>query len=208
MDTKNNEERVIPLSTHASDLMDVALAYNSDWLFPRDDMEFHIDESTARRSLDKIAEWSKVKACRNDLKRTFLTVAEDLEISPVKGVGWQSSWPLVMEFFAWRAFRNRREIGACAGLTPTPYDSGDRRREQGICKAGHKKIRCLRVEPSWLWLRYQPDSALSQGYRRRFAKGGKRQRRIGIVAMARKLRVALWRYVEHGVIPEGALLSP
>jgi len=109
---------------------------------------------------------------------------------------------------AWRAFRNRREVGACAGLTPTPYDSGDSRREQGICKAGNKKSRCLLVELSWLWLRYQPDSALSQWYQRRFAEGGKRQRRIGIVAMARKLLVALWRYVEHGVLPEGAVLSP
>ena len=126
----------------------------------------------------------------------------------LKGVGWQSSWPLVMEFFAWRAFRNRREVGACAGLMPTPYDSGDSRREHGIGKAGNKKIRCLRVELSWLWLRYQPNSALSQGYPRRFAGGGKRQRRIGIVAMARKLRVALWRYVEHGVLPEGAVLGP
>jgi len=109
---------------------------------------------------------------------------------------------------AWRAFRNRREVGACAGLTPTPYDRGDSRREHGICKAGNKKIRCLRVELSWLWRRYQPNSALSQGYPRRFAEGGKRQRRIGIVAMARKLRVTLWRYVEHGVIPEGAVLGP
>lgn len=68
-----------------------------------------------------------------------------------------------MEFFAWRAFRNRREVGACAGLTPTPYDSGDSRRGQGIGKAGNKKICCLMVELCWLWLRYQPDSALSQG---------------------------------------------
>ncbi len=135
----------------------------------------------------------------------FLQVQQRLLL---KGVGWQSSWPLVMEFFAWRAFRNRREVGACAGLTPTPYDSGDSRREQGLCKAGNKKIRCLMVELSWLWLRYQPDSALSQWYQRRFAEGGKRQRRIGIVAMARKLLVALWRYVEHGVLPEGAVLSP
>jgi len=125
----------------------------------------------------------------------------------LRGVGWQSSGPLVMEFFAWRAFRNRREVGACAGLTPTAYDSGDSRREQGSGKAGNKKIRCFMVELSWLWLRYQPDSALSQGYPRRFAEAGKRQRRIGMVAMAGKLRVALWRYVEHGVLPEGAVLS-
>lgn len=125
----------------------------------------------------------------------------------LKGVGWQSSWILVMEFFGWRAFSNRRELGACAGLTPTPYDSGDSRREQGISKAGNRRIRRLMVELSWLWLRHQPNSALSQWFGQRFAGGGKRLRRIGIVAMARKLLIALWRYVEQGVIPEGAVLT-
>ena len=125
----------------------------------------------------------------------------------LKGVGWQSSWKLVMEFFAWREFNNRRELGACAGLTPTPYHSGDSLREQGISKAGNKHIRSVMVELSWLWLRYQPNSALSQWFERRFAQGGKRLRRIGIVAMARKLLIALWRYLNDGVIPEGAVLT-
>ena len=125
----------------------------------------------------------------------------------LKGVGWQSSWKLVMEFFAWREFNNRRELGACAGLTPTPYHSGDSLREQGISKAGNKHIRSVMVELSWLWLRYQPNSALSQWFERRFAQGGKRMRRIGIVAMARKLLIALWRYLNDGVIPEGAVLT-
>ena len=109
---------------------------------------------------------------------------------------------------AGRAFRNRRAGGACAGLTPIPDDRGDRRRDPGLGKAGYKKIRGLRIALSWRWRRYPPDSALRQGYPRRVADGGKRQRRIGIVAMARKLRVALWRYVEHGVLPAGAGLSP
>ena len=125
----------------------------------------------------------------------------------LKGVGWQSSWKLVMEFFAWREFNNRRELGACAGLTPTPYHSGDSLREQGISKAGNKHIRSVMVELSWLWLRYQPNSALSQWFERRFAQGGKRLRRIEIVAMARKLLIALWRYLNDGVIPEGAVLT-
>jgi transposase len=125
----------------------------------------------------------------------------------LKGVGWQSSWPLVMEFFAWRDFKNRRQLGACAGFAPTPYDSGDSRREQGISKAGNRRIRCLMVELSWLWLRYQPQSALSQWFNQRFAHGGKRMRRIGIVAMARKLLIALWRYVKEGVVPEGAMFT-
>ena len=125
----------------------------------------------------------------------------------LKGIGWQSSWILVTEFFAWRNFKNTKQVGACAGLTPTPYDSGDSTREQGISKAGNKCIRKLMVELSWLWLRYQPDSDLSQWYNTRFGSGGKRMRRIGIVALARKLLVALWRYLEHGVIPNGAVMS-
>ena len=125
----------------------------------------------------------------------------------LRGVGWQSSWILVMEFFNWREFKNAKQVGACAGLTPTPYDSGDSTREQGISKAGNKRIRTLMVELSWLWLRYQPGSGLSQWFEKRFAHGGKRMRRIGIVALARKLLVALWRYLTHGVIPEGAVLK-
>jgi len=125
----------------------------------------------------------------------------------LKGVGWQSSWLLVMEFFSWRAFQNQRQVGACAGLTPTPYSSGDSEREQGISKAGNRRVRTLMIELSWLWLRYQPGSALSRWFQRRFAGGGKRMRRIGIVALARKLLIALWRYVTDGVIPEGAVLK-
>ena len=125
----------------------------------------------------------------------------------LRGVGQVTSWVLVMEFFAWRGFRNRRELAACAGLTPTPYSSGEMVRDQGISKAGNRRIRTLLVELSWLWLRYQPNSALTLWYQERFAVGGKRMRRIGIVALARKLLVALWRYVEHGEIPQGAVLS-
>jgi len=125
----------------------------------------------------------------------------------LKGVGWQSSWTLTMEFFNWRKFKNGKQLGACAGLTPTPYDSGDSTREQGISKAGNKRIRKLMVELSWLWLRYQPDSELSQWFERRFGQGGKRMRRIGIVALARKLLIALWRYQETGEIPQGAVLK-
>jgi len=125
----------------------------------------------------------------------------------LRGVGWVTSWVLVMELFAWRGFRNRKELAACAGLTPTPYSSGDMERDQGISKAGNRRIRALLVELSWLWLRYQPHSALTLWYQTRFAGGGKRMRRIGIVALARKLLVVLWRYVEHGEIPQGAVLS-
>lgn len=125
----------------------------------------------------------------------------------LKGVGWVSSWILVMEFFSWRNFKNRKQLAACAGLTPTPYSSGDDQRDQGISKAGSRRIRSLMVEIAWLWLRYQPQSELSRWYLKRFAHGGKRMRRIGIVALARKLLIALWRYVEQGELPDGAELK-
>jgi len=129
------------------------------------------------------------------------------QLLKLKGVGWQSSWILVMEFFSWRDFRNQRQLGACAGLTPTPYASGDSEREQGISKAGNRRVRSLMIELSWLWLRYQPNSTLTQWFQQRFAGGGKRMRRIGIVAMARKLLIALWRYVKEGLVPEGAVFK-
>ena len=108
------------------------------------------------------------------------------------------------EFFGWRQFANRRELAGLAGLTPTPYQSGDSNLEQGISKAGNAMIRWIMVEVSWSWLRYQPESALAQWYERRFASGTSRMRRIGTVALARKLLIALWRYVEKGEVPDQA----
>jgi len=150
------------------------------------------------------------------LEQTQIDRAEKLRIPAtqriqhlrsLRGVGWQSSWILTMEFFNWRQFDNGKQLAACAGLTPTPYDSGDSTREQGISKAGNRRIRKLMVELAWLWLRYQPESQLSQWFERRFAQGGKRMRRIGIVALARKLLIALWRYLDHGELPPGAVLK-
>jgi transposase len=126
----------------------------------------------------------------------------------LKGIGMNSAWVDVMEFFAWRAFHNRREVGALAGLTPTPYRSGESAKECGISKAGNRPVRALAIESAWSWLRNQPNSQLSRWYRKRFAKGGSRVRRIGIVALARKLLIALWRYVEAGIVPEGAQFKP
>ncbi len=134
-------------------------------------------------------------------------VQQILALSLLRGIGRSSAWVLVMEFFSWREFKNRRQVVGCAGLDPTPYDSGASRREQGISKAGNKRVRWLMIELAWSWLRYQPDSALSQWFQRRFARGGKRQRRIGIVALARRLLVALWSYVQTGALPEGAELK-
>jgi transposase len=125
----------------------------------------------------------------------------------LKGIGLIGAWVLAGELFGWRTFRNRREVGAVLGLTPTPYSSGQDQREQGISKAGNRRARALLVELAWLWLRYQPDSALSQWFKARFGGNGKRMRRIGIVALARRLAIALWRWVAQGLLPEGAALK-
>jgi len=118
-----------------------------------------------------------------------------------------SAWLYVMEFFAWRDFQTPKQVGTLAGLTPTPYQSGQSRRELGIAKAGNRHIRAMAIEIAWAWRRFQPDSALSQWYAQRFEHGSARLRKIGIVALARKLLIALWRFVKTGVLPEGAVLK-
>jgi transposase len=130
------------------------------------------------------------------------------KLKRLRGIAAASSWVFVMELFGWRVFRNRREVGGAVGITPMPYQSGDSAREQGISHAGNRRVRTMAIEIAWSWLRYQPQSRLSQWYRERFGSGGPRLRRIGIVAMARRLMVDLWRYVEFGTIPEGAQLKP
>jgi transposase len=109
--------------------------------------------------------------------------------------------------FSWRDFRNRRQIGSLVGLTPTPYQSGDSSRERGISRAGNRHVRGIAIDLAWIWLRQQPDSELTLWYNRRFASGSPRLRKIGIVALARKLLIALWRYADLGEIPKGALLK-
>jgi transposase len=125
----------------------------------------------------------------------------------LKGIGVNSSWLYVREVFGWRQIKNRRQLGALVGLTGSPYRSGTLDHEQGISKAGNRRMRAMAIEIAWGWLHFQPQSALSRWYERRFAHGGKRLRRIGIVALARKLLVALWKYLETGVPPEGAELG-
>jgi transposase len=122
------------------------------------------------------------------------------------GIGENGAWLLVFEFFAWRKLQNRKQAGALVGLTGTPYHSGSGEREQGISKAGSRRMRKMLVELAWCWLRWQPDSALSAWYAQRFASGKGPARKIGIVAVARKLLIALWRYLERGELPAGAKL--
>lgn len=125
----------------------------------------------------------------------------------LSGIGAVSAWQLSKEFFGWRRFQNRRQVGSLAGLTGTPYDSGGSTRDQGISKAGNARIRTLMIQLAWFWLRHQPRSDLTRWYKKRFGSGNGRMRRIGITALARKLLVALWKYVEKGEIPKGALLA-
>ena len=125
----------------------------------------------------------------------------------VRGIGENAGWLYSTEFFAWREFRNRRQVGGLAGLAGTPYQSGNDSREQGMSKAGNRWVRGIAIEIAWGWLRYQPESELSRWYQRRFGHGSSRLRRIGIVALARKLLIELWKYLETGTPPAGALLK-
>jgi transposase len=133
--------------------------------------------------------------------------AKIMQLIDLKGLGWISAQQLVHEVF-YRSFDNRRQVGSYFGLTGTPYDSGASRREQGISKAGNRRARELAVELAWLWLTHQPDSDLSRWFRERVGDLKGRIKRITIVALARKLMVALWRYLETGVVPNGAVLHP
>jgi transposase len=129
-------------------------------------------------------------------------------LQTLRAIGPTGSWVLATELFGWREIRNGRQLGALVGLVPALYQSGETRHDRGITRAGNDHVRRIMVQLAWGWLRWQPDSALAQWYERRFASGGPRMRRIGIVALARKLLIALWRYVDQGVLPDGARLKP
>lgn len=125
----------------------------------------------------------------------------------LRGIGVQSATLLVREAFV-RPFANGKALGAYAGLSPTPYNSGSTEREQGIGRAGNARLRTVLVELAWIWQRYQPDSAIVGWFRERLAGTARRLRKVMIVALARKLLIALWRFATQGVLPEGAVLKP
>ena len=164
-------------------------------------------------------EWGQVRALTSQLEalgreRTRLlreadspALAQVRQLMRLKGVGVATAWIYVMELFAWRTFRNRRELGALTGLAPTPDQSGTgRHRELGMSKAGNRWVRAVAIEGAWCWLRYQPQSELSQWFQRRFGSGGSRLRRIGIVAVAHKLMTSFERYLRTGTPPDGAIM--
>jgi transposase len=127
------------------------------------------------------------------------------QLVDLKGIGLSGGPVLVNEVF-YRKFDNRRQVGSYFGLVGMPYDSGDSHREQGISKAGNRRARTLAIELAWLWLKHQPGSELACWYQQRVGGLKGRIKRITIVAVARKLMVALWRYLETGVVPSGAVL--
>jgi transposase len=133
--------------------------------------------------------------------------AKIVQLADLKAIGLTTGQVLVNEVF-YRSFQNRRQVGSYVGLTGTPFDSGQSRREQGISKAGNSRARRQAVELAWRWLRFQPDSELSRWFHARVGDQKGRVRRIAIVALARKLMIALWRYLEHGLVPTGAVLRP
>lgn len=172
------------------------------------DLQRRLERELARRDLVerhiREIENERARLIRKDETRH---VAKVRQLISLRGIGANSAWLYVMEFFGWREIRNRRQLAALAGLAPTPHDSGDTRREQGISKAGNRRIRAMAIEIAWGWLRFQPQSALSQWYEQRFGGGSTRLRKIGIVALARKLLVKLWQYLQCGAIPDGAVLK-
>jgi len=128
-------------------------------------------------------------------------------LSQLKSIGPAISAFLSREVY-YRQFANQRQVGSFLGLTPSPYDSGDEERCQGISRAGSGHARAVMIETAWLWIKHQPKSALSRWFVERTAGQSKRVRKIMIVAVARKLAIALWRYVELGLVPQGAILNP
>ena len=148
--------------------------------------------SVTARILREFERWAQVDAQVRALsKEQRQAVRDDQEpqvemvrqLLGLKGIGQAGAWILVREVFGWRAIKNRRELAGLAGLVPTPYGSGDSHREQGISKAGNRRVRWVLVQLSWGWLRYQPNSALSEWYRKRFGCGNARARKVGIVAL-------------------------
>lgn len=155
----------------------------------------------------------EIEALEAERLRRLRTADDDHALEQVqalmefRGIGIKSSWLFVMEFFSWRNFTKAKQVGALAGLAPTPNQSGEVDQSPGIEKAGNVRVRRMATEIAWSWVRFQPNTAITHWFQRRFAHAGKRARRRGITAVARKVLVAFWRYLEFGEIPEGAVLS-
>jgi len=179
--------------------------------------ERHRDQVPARLRVELEREAMRLQLVKQQVRAIEATRTQELadgkeprvaQLARLRAIGTKGARVLGKEVFGGRNFANRRELASSLGLVPTPYASGDSEIEQGISKAGNRRVRGLLVELAWGWLRLQPGSALTRWFNRRFAGGGKRMRRIGIVALARRLAIALWRYLQTGEIPAGARLKP
>jgi transposase len=166
-----------------------------------------------RRELERIAvvttQLAAVERARDALIRTDAEERNNNHagmLLKLKGLGPEFASLLWLEAL-FRSFANRRQVAAYGGLAPSPWQSGGVERDQGISKSGNRRLRKTMIELAWFWLRHQPDSALSRWFRARVGAAKGRVRRIAIVALARKLLVALWRYVTQGVVPEGAVFK-
>jgi transposase len=134
-------------------------------------------------------------------------MAQVRQLTTLRGIGVNSAWLFLMEFFAWRDGQTPKQVGALAGLTPTPYQRGQAGRELGITKAGNGSRRTLALEMAWGGVRFQPESLRTKWYQARLGPGSARLRKSGIVALARKLLIALWRFLRTGELPAGAVLK-
>lgn len=159
----------------------------------------HIDRDLAKLERERVAQVEKPATSAQKQAH---------QLEQLVGIGPIGAWTLAHELFSWREFRNAKALGAYLGLAPTPFCSGQMNRDQGISKVGPSKLRSLMVQLGWAWLRYQPESDIAKWFAERFGATAKRSRRIGIIAVARKLVIALWRYATQGVVPAGAALKP
>jgi transposase len=161
----------------------------------------HLQQIEARR-----AQLEHLRCARVAADRTDVVAQQTRQLAELRGIGVNGALTMVTELFAWRAFANSRQVGAIVGLTPTPYRSDQTGFEQGISRSGNRRVRAISVELAWCWVRWQPGSPITRWFTQRFGHH-RRARRIGIVAVARKLLVALWRYLETKNVPEGAVVK-
>lgn len=154
-----------------------------------------------------IKEVAKDRKALIDERETEEKIQKVKNLEMLRGIGEDSAWLLVMEMFGWREFKNRGQVGAYAGLTPSPWNTGQSKRDQGICKSGNKWVRGRMIQLAWLWLQYQPNSELTQWFYSRYGESSRSMKRVGIVGLARKLLVRLWKFVEYGEVPNGARLK-
>ena len=155
---------------------------------------------------EQLAALEKSQAAAQEAEAPGSMAKQLAQLQQLKALGPAFATTFSGELF-YKDFRNGRQVGSYCGLAPSPWQSGGIDREQGISKAGNARVRQKAIELAWLWRRHQPDSALSREFERRVQGAGKRTRRIAIVALARKLIVALWRYLQTGLVPTGAVMK-